>query len=122
VLYLIIIKKAIDMNKLETLGLVEITSKTQKKNGTRCFYDPIADCDYLSYESGYVRRAYTKATHYSSRLHRTIYQLNLKGRGYYKCQHKDKIYETTVRLMIPSEQARLDRLAKCVVIYRKNKL
>jgi len=112
------------MNKLETLGLIETTSKTQKKNGTLCFHDPIADCDYLSYSSGYVRRAYnivdTKATHYSSRLHRTIYQLNptKKVREYYKGDE----YQMTARILIHNPGYRIHLLAKAVVNYRNNKL
>ena len=107
------------MNKLETLGLVEITSKTQKKNGTVCYYDPITDCDYLSYASGYVRRAYTKATHYSSRLHRTIYQLNpqKKARRFWN----EREYEVTERILIHNPGYRMHLLAKAVVNYRNNK-
>jgi len=106
------------MNKLETLGLIETTSKTQKKNGTVCFYDPIADCDYLSYASGYVRRAYTKATHYSSRLHRTIYQLNpqKKGRRFWN----ETEYEVTERILIHNPGYRIHLLARAVVNYRNN--
>ena len=105
--------------KLKTLGLVETTSRTQKKNGTMCFYDPIADCDYLSYQSGYVRRAYTRATYRSSRLHRTIYQLNKTTKGIYVFNYS--VYDMTERIMIPSEEARLERLAHCAATYRNNK-
>tara|TARA_B110000240_G_C13277715_1_gene358681 strand:+ start:79 stop:540 length:462 start_codon:yes stop_codon:yes gene_type:complete len=118
VLYLTIIKKQTDMNKLETLGLTDVTSKTQKKNGTVCYYDPITDCDYLSYSSGYVRRAYTKATHYSSRLHRTIYQLNptKKTTRYYKGEG----YPVTERILIHNPGYRIHLLSRAVVNYRKN--
>ena len=110
------------MNKLETLGLVNTTSATQKKNGTVCYYDPITDCDYLSYESGYVRRAYARPAYYnSSRLHRTIYQLNLTRKGYIKSSFSDAIYETTVRMPIMEADKRIDRLAHCVITYRNNK-
>jgi|TARA_B110000908_G_scaffold153485_1_gene190087 hypothetical protein len=107
--------------KLKTLGLVEITSRTQKKNGTVCFYDPIADCDYLSYQSGYVRRAYTRATYRSSRLHRTIYQLNKTTKGIYESKFDGSLYDMTERIMIPSEDSRLERLAHCAATYRNNK-
>ena len=106
------------MNKLETLGLVNTTSAIQKKNGTVCYYDPITDCDYLSYESGYVRRAYTRPTYYSPRV---IYQLNLTRKGYIKSSFSDAIYETTVRMPIMEADKRIDRLAHCVITYRNNK-
>jgi len=107
------------MNKLETLGLTNVTSKTQKKNGTECYYDPIADCDYLSYRSGYVRRAYTKATHYSSRLHRTIYQLNpqRKARRFWN----ETEYEVTERILIHNPGYRIHLLTRAVVNYRNKK-
>lgn len=105
--------------KLKTLGLTETTSKTQEKNGTRCFYDPIADCDYLSYESGYVRRAYTHATPWSSRIQRAIYQLNKTRKGTF--ESRGVVYDCTERIMIPTEESRLERLAHCVATYRNNK-
>lgn len=108
------------MNKLQSIGLIDITTKTQKKNGTQCYYDPIMDCDYLSYTSGYVRRAYTRATYYSPNLHRTIYQLNLTRKGYIKSSFSDAIYETTVRMPIMEADKRIDRLAHCAIVYRKN--
>ena len=106
------------MNKLETLGLIEQTSTTQANNGTRCFYDPITDCDYLSYESGYVRRAYTHASYWSSSLQRSIYQLN-KTRKTLRT-YKDNEYECTERIMIPNAVDRLERIAHCAATYRKN--
>ena len=105
--------------KLKTLGLVETTSKTQQKNGTRCFHDPIADCDYLSYSSGYVRRAFHNTSSWYRKPVRTIYQLNLTRKGVFKW--KEKEYEKTERIMIPTETERLERLAYCVATYRNNK-
>ena len=46
------------MNKLETLKCIELTSQRQADNGTICYHDPVTGCDYLSYESGYIRRSY----------------------------------------------------------------
>ena len=107
------------MNKLEALGLVETTSKTQKKNGTRCWYDSVTDCDYLSYESGYVRRAYTYKSYRSGKLDRTIYQLNLTRKGVFKW--KEQEWDCTERIMIPNSANRLERLSHCVAVYRNNK-
>ena len=108
------------MNKLQTLGLINTTTKTQKKNGTLCFHDPIAECDYLSYSSGYVRRAYKRS---STRFtgYRTIYQLNLTKMSTCIYTYSGKTYECTERIMIPNEDSRLERLAHCASVYRKNK-
>ena len=109
--------------KLKTLGLVETTSKTQQKNGTRRFHDPITNCDYLSYSSGYIRRAYTSESNFpwfsSPRIHRTIYQLNKTRKGIFESSSGKK-YECTERIMIHNETDRLERLAHCVATYRKN--
>ena len=105
--------------KLKTLGLVETTSKTQQKNGTLCFHDPIMNCDYLSYASGYVRRALKATSSWYERPVHTIYQLNKTRKGFY--EYKGKTYDTTERIMIPNEDSRLERLAHCVATYRNNK-
>lgn len=105
--------------KLKALGLVETTSRTQKKNGTLCFHDPITNCDYLSYSSGYVRRAFAATSSWYGRPTRTIYQLNKTTKGIY--EYKGRSYDTTERIMIPNEDSRLERLAYCVATYRNNK-
>jgi hypothetical protein len=102
--------------KLKTLGLIEQTSETQANNGTRCFYDPIADCNYLSYERGYVRREYTRPSYWSGRLYRVIYQINKTRK--YKSEYGD--WYNTARIMIPYPSARLERIAHCAVVYRNN--
>ena len=101
------------MNKLQALGLVETTSETQLKNGTRRFYDPITTCDYMSYESGYIRREYFTTSWRNDKPFRTIYQLNPT--------HKidTKWGESTQRIMITDPNERLDRLAKAAANYRK---
>ena len=104
------------MSKLKSLGLIEQTSKTQEKNGTRSFYDPVADWDYLSYESGYVRREYTRSSYWTSRLVRSIYQINKTRK--YKSEYGD--WYNTARIMIPYPSARLERIAHCAVVYRNN--
>ena len=109
--------------KLTSLKCIELTSQTQADNGTVCFHDPITNVDYLSYETGYIRRAYTRQ--YRNRAgrgwsHRTIYQLNPQRKGTYVSEYSGKEYDTTVRVMIENLQERLDRLAKAVVNYRNN--
>mgnify|MGYP001024986933 CR=1 FL=1 len=107
--------------KLETLGLVEVTSQRQADNGTVCFHDPITNCDYLSYESGYIRRSYTrnyknyKGYEWS---HRTIYQLNPTKKSTY--EWNGKTWPSTERIMIHDPNYRLELLTRAVVNYRKN--
>ena len=116
------------MNKLQSLKCVEVTSQRQADNGTICYHDPITNCDYLSYESGYIRRSYkTKLlssaarSYYGGKFNETIYQLNPQRKGYYKSSYNCKIYETTARVMIQDPKERMDRLAKAVVNYRNTK-
>lgn len=106
--------------KLKSLGLVEQTSKTQKKNGTRSFYDPVADCNYLSYDVGYVRREYTRPSYWSGRLYRVIYQINKTRKSRYMNEYTGNTYDCTERIMIPYPSARLERIAHCAVVYRNN--
>lgn len=63
------------MNKAQSLRLFEVTSQRQADNGTVCFHDPIANCDYMSYESGYVRRKYS-AKNWRGNVINTVYQVN----------------------------------------------
>lgn len=108
------------MNKLQTLKCVEVTSQTQADNGTICYHDPITNTDYLSYESGYIRRAYTR--NYENYKgygwsNRTIYQLNPQKKAMH--EWNGSLYPCTERIMIEDPNERLDRLAKAVVNYRK---
>jgi len=109
------------MSKLATLKCTEVTSQTQADNGTVCYHDPVTNVDYLSYESGYIRRAYTREfvtrTGYKYK-NRTIYQLNPQRKGTYQSKYNDAIYDTTERVMITNPQERLDRLANAVINYR----
>ena len=105
------------MNKLATLKCIEVTSQTQADNGTVCYHDPVTNVDYLSYESGYIRRAYTRKSYYGH-MQRTIYQLNPQRKGTYQSKFNNAIYDTTERVMISNSQERLDRLANAVINYR----
>lgn len=110
------------MNKLQTLKCVEVTSQTQADNGTICYHDPITNTDYLSYENGYIRRAYTRnySNHSGYRWsNRTIYQLNPTRKGRYYSKFTGKMYDCVERIMIENPNERLDRLARAVVNYRK---
>ena len=109
------------MNKLESLKCIEVTSQRQADNGTICYHDPVTGCDYLSYESGYIRRSYKTRSYWSGKMFETIYQLNPTSTGYHISKYDGSIYETTARVMIQDPYERLDRLAKAVSNYRINK-
>ena len=107
------------MNKLEALKCVEVTSQRQADNGTICYHDPITNCDYLSYESGYIRRSYKTRSYWTGKMFETIYQLNPQRKGYYKSEYSDRIYEGTIRQMIHDPEQRMELLARAVANYRK---
>lgn len=104
------------MNKLESLRCIETTSQRQADNGTICYHDPITGADYLSYESGYIRRAYVTKSWRTGKDFRTIYQLNPTRKGV--ATWHDRTYEVVERVMIQDPHERLDRLAKAVSNYR----
>lgn len=106
------------MNKLESLKCVEVTSQRQANNGTICYHDPITRCDYLSYESGYIRRAYSTKHWRAGSDIRVIYQLNLKRNAIWVSPTTGKEYSVTERVMIPTHEDRMDRLARAVANYR----
>lgn len=108
------------MNKLQALKCVEVTSQTQADNGTICYHDPITNTDYLSYESGYIRRAYFTKSWRTGKGLRTIYQLNPTRKGKYHSKYTGKTYDCIERVMINDPSERLERLAKAVVNYRIN--
>ena len=107
------------MNKLEALRCIEVTSQRQADNGTVCYHDPITKCDYLSYESGYIRRSYKTRSYWTGKMFETIYQLNPQRKGYYKSEYSDRIYEGTIRQMIHDPEQRMELLARAVANYRK---
>lgn len=106
------------MTKLQALGLTETTSTIQRKNGTRRFHDPITKCDYMSYESGYIRRTYLTHSRRTGKPIHTIYQLNPKQTTNTVLEPYGLPYTFTKRVLIHSETERLDRLAKAVANYR----
>jgi len=104
------------MNKLATLKCIEVTSQRQADNGTICFHDPITKCDYLSYESGYVRRSYKTRSWCTGKVIETIYQLNPTKKVQVKGVWSD--YSKTERILIHNPKYRLELLARAVVNYR----
>ena len=107
------------MNKLEALGCIEMTSQRQADNGTIRYYDPQTKAYYLLYENGYVRRSFGRYKKANGRWSdETIYQLNPKGKGYYRSPYSNLGYETTIRIMLDTHDERVDCAARGVVNYR----
>lgn len=94
------------MKKLEALRCVEVTTPRQRKNGTRVWRDPMTNCQYASYPSGYVRRI-VKGFFQSQ----VMYPLNKRYWG-------DDLPITYV--LIHDEEEREDLMAHAVINYRNN--
>ena len=112
------------MNKLQSLKCFEVTSQTQANNGTVCYHDPIANCDYLSYENGYIRRAYTREYENTRGLkwkHRNCYQLNPQKKTRWIHTMDGVVYQGygVERIMVDTHDERMERLSKAVVNYRR---
>ena len=97
---------------LQLLDIQEVTTKRQKKNGTREFKLPVKDqyggeIHVASFASGYVRR--TKAGGYCP-----SWQLNKRCEGepqYFKLSNGDyRKFTTRACKLIPNEQDRLEYL------------
>ena len=111
------------MNKLQALKCIEVTSQTQANNGTVCYHDPMTNTDYLSYENGYIRRAYTRQYENLAGLkwkHRNCYQLNPQKKTKWVEELNGVTYSGygTTRIMVDTHEERMERLAKAVVNYR----
>ena len=108
-------------NTLQLLDIQEVTTKQQKKNGTREFKlpvnDPYGDAIHVaSYDSGYVRRTRV----------RSCWQLNKTKQEKRYVEMKDydtgrpviRTFKDTVRILIEDEQKRLEYLiAFCLKNY-----
>ena len=100
-------------NKIQLLGIQEVTTKRQKANGTREFKLPVRDqygaaIHVASFGSGYVRR--TKAGGYCP-----SWQLNKTKKV---PPTKDYKWPSVERILIPNEQDRLEYLiAFCLKNY-----
>ena len=99
-------------DKLQLLGIQDITTSIQKKNGTREFKlpinDPYGDAIHVaSYSSGYVRRTRV----------RSCWQLNKTKKNFEKEWPNGYKYYSTERILIPNEQ---DRLAYLISYCLKN--
>ena len=108
------------MNKLETLKCIEVTSQRQADNGTVCYHDPITNCDYLSYASGYVRRKYSVRNWRGHKI-TTIYQVNktqMVPFTYTDYYGNERTCESKQRILEMDPEQRMELLARAVVNYR----
>ena len=92
---------------LQLLDIQEVTTKRQKKNGTREFELPIKDAwtkkkiRVASFASGYVRNQNSASSNY---------QLNKTKKSFVKEYSNGYKYYSTERILIPNEQDRLEYL------------
>jgi hypothetical protein len=99
---------------LQFLDIQEVTTKRQKKNGTREFELPIKDSwsgkkiRVASFASGYVRNQNSASSNY---------QLNKTKKNYEKTFSNGYEWWATERILIPNEQ---DRLAYLISYCLKN--
>jgi hypothetical protein len=109
------------MTKTQTLGLIEVTSQRQADNGTQCFHDPQTGCDYISYESGYVRRKFATTSYWSGKKFFTIYQLNKTRKVKRELSWMPGFFTTcTERILEMSADKRTDLICRAAVNYRKH--
>ena len=103
-----------NINKtLQLLDIQEVTTKRQKKNGTREFKLPVKDqyggeIHVASFASGYVRNQNSASSNY---------QLNKTKKNYEKTFSNGYEWWATERILIPNEQ---DRLAYLISYCLKN--
>ena len=92
---------------IQLLGIQEVTTKRQKKNGTREFELPIKaewskrKIRVASFASGYVRNQNSASSNY---------QLNKTKKNFEKEFPSGYRYYSTERILIPNEQDRLEYL------------
>jgi DNA mismatch repair protein MutH len=107
------------MNKLQALKCVEVTSQRQANNGTICYFDPITGCDYIMYESGYVRRKYSTRSWRTGNKINTVYQLNKKRIVERESTWMPgKFTQCTERILLTTIEERMECAARAVINYR----
>ena len=94
---------------LVALGCKDVSSKTQKKNGTTAFRMPDGKNMVTEHKSGYIRRTMLSPT---GRV-RSCYQLNpqyLTDFKFYDYDGNEQTFKRNNRALIWSRKARLKRL------------
>ena len=110
------------MTKAQSIRLIEVTSQTQANNGTVCYHDPLTNVDYMSYESGYVRRKYSTRSWRTGNKINTIYQLNITERvpyAYTDYYGNLCTTEITKRVLEMDPEKRMDIICRAAINYRK---
>jgi hypothetical protein len=86
---------------------------------TTRFHDPLTGCDYLSYESGYVRRKFPTTSWWSGNRFFTIYQLNKRRQVKRELDWlPGKFAICTERILEINPEIRQEIIAKSTVSYR----
>ena len=96
-------------NALVALGCKDVSSKTQKKNGTTAFRLPDGKNMITEHKSGYIRRTVLSVTGRVA----SCYQLNpqyLTDYKYTDTRGKDQTFKRNNRALIWSRKARLKKL------------
>lgn len=108
------------MTKAQSIRLIEVTSQTQANNGTVCYHDPLTNVDYMSYESGYVRRKYSTRAWRTGNKINTVYQLNKTRRVKRELSwFPGKFVECVERVLEMDPEKRMDIICRAAINYRK---
>lgn len=110
----------------EDIGLIDVTTPRQRKNGTYQFKDPIVstinhEIHYATYKSGYVRRIryvitksyYGTVVRYPSN---DMYQLNRRGKVGLELRRPCEPF--SYRIMEPSHRGRANIVVSSVISFR----
>ena len=96
------------LTTLEALGVKDVTSDVQRKNGTTCFTLPTGDC-ISEHKTGYIRKNLLNS---NGGIY-TCYQLNPTYKTFYKWISHDgqvAVCDRNNRMLIWSRKERLKRL------------
>ena len=109
------------LSVIATLGLIEVTSDKQLRNGTRMFYDPTARVYYGSYAAGYARRLYL-SPFYGNKREMMMYPLNPREMHSHTYNHwetgESTVYELKGYKLINDPVKRLEIIASAATLYR----
>lgn len=109
------------LSVIATLGLIEVTSDKQLRNGTRMFYDPTAGVYYGSYAAGYARRLYS-SPFYGKNREMMMYPLNPREMHSHVYTHwetgKPSVFELKGYKLIEDPVKRLELIASAATLYR----
>ena len=99
--------------------LQEITTRRQKKNGTRQFFHTPTGAHYISYANGYVRREIRMNYTYEcfDKLRGVTISPTFSRRLQYQLNPIIKQGKRTRRVMIPNEKDRIERINRRAEIY-----